>query len=109
MLLLFRRHDLPADHVIHAVGPVGEKPDLLAAAYSSCLDTAETAGLESIGFCCISTGIYGYPPDRAAPVALAAVHKWLTDHDGTGIKLVVFCVFDRFTEDLYTSEMRKVF
>jgi len=69
---------LPARYVIHAVGPVfgdglhGES-DLLASAYSRSLEVAEELGCRTIAFPALSTGIYGYPVDLAAPVAIAAV------------------------------------
>jgi O-acetyl-ADP-ribose deacetylase (regulator of RNase III) len=68
---------LPAKHVIHTVGPVwhggsrGEK-DVLASCYTSALRLAAEAGLHSIAFPCISTGIYGYPAELAAKVAVEA-------------------------------------
>ena len=67
-----------AEHIIHAVGPkyrdgsVAEKA-LLASAYTSALQLADDAGLESIAFPAISTGIYGFPPNKAAPVVHAAI------------------------------------
>ena len=67
-----------AEHIIHAVGPryrdgsAAEKA-LLASAYTSALQLADDAGLESIAFPAISTGIYGFPPDEAAPVVHAAI------------------------------------
>ena len=67
-----------AEHIIHAVGPryrdgsAAEKA-LLALAYNSALRLADYAGLESIAFPAISTGIYGFPPDEAAPVVHAAI------------------------------------
>jgi O-acetyl-ADP-ribose deacetylase (regulator of RNase III) len=69
---------LPARHVIHAVGPVwrgggaGEE-ELLASAYRCSLEVAEDLGCRTIAFPALSTGIYGYPPEQAAPVAVAAV------------------------------------
>ena len=69
---------LPARHVIHAVGPVwhgGERgePDLLASAHRRALEVAAALGCLTVAFPALSTGIYGYPPELAAPVALAAV------------------------------------
>ena len=67
-----------AEHIIHAVGPryrdgsAAEKA-LLASAYTSALQLADDTGLESIAFPAISTGIYGFPPDEAAPVVHAAI------------------------------------
>jgi O-acetyl-ADP-ribose deacetylase (regulator of RNase III) len=73
---------LPARFVFHAVGPVyrdgrhGE-PELLASCYRTCMQLAEERGLRSIAFPSISTGIYGYPLDEAARIALGEVKAWL--------------------------------
>jgi len=69
---------LAASHVIHAVGPVwsgggGGEPELLTSAYRRSLEVAEELGCRTIAFPALSTGIYGYPPELAAPVAVAAV------------------------------------
>jgi O-acetyl-ADP-ribose deacetylase (regulator of RNase III) len=78
--------DLVARHVIHAVGPVwrgggrGEE-SLLASAYRRSLELAREAGLRSIAFPAISTGVYGYPPAEAARVAVAAVREFLEVND----------------------------
>ena len=68
---------LPAQYVFHAVGPIysGTKEDaqLLASAYQSCLDLAERHHISSIAFPSLSTGVYGYPLDEAAPVALRTI------------------------------------
>jgi O-acetyl-ADP-ribose deacetylase len=95
--------------VIHAVGPVGEDPKALSSAYTSALDVADKAGLESIAFPAISTGIYGYSIHLATPVALRAVKNWLVAHEASSVRTVVFCVFGE--EDLlwYEPEMAKAF
>ena len=67
-----------ADNIIHAVGPIfrddsAEERQLLASAYTNALQLADDAGLESIAFPAISTGIYGFPPEEAAPVVHAAI------------------------------------
>ena len=87
---------LPARHVIHTVGPVWRgggygEPALLAACYRHALELAAQAGLETIAFPCISTGVYGYPPALAAPCALSAVQEALVCLPG--IREVVFCCF----------------
>jgi O-acetyl-ADP-ribose deacetylase len=74
---------LPARHVIHTVGPIaaiGKEPDAakLAACYRNSLALAAEHGLRSIAFPAISTGAYGYPPDRAAPVVSAAIESVLS-------------------------------
>ena len=90
---------LHANFVLHTVGPMGIKPDTLRSAYRSALDAAVTHEMRSVAFCCISTGIYGYPSKHATPVALSAVREWLQE-DGNRTKLdrIIFCVFE--TKDL---------
>ena len=87
---------LPAKHVIHAVGPVwrggGEgEPALLASCYRRSLEVAAANRLASIAFPCISTGVYGYPPEAAARVAIAAVRETLPSL--CGITEVTFCCY----------------
>lgn len=72
---------LPARHVIHAVGPVWRggdqgEPELLASAYRRSLEVAEELGCRTVALPALSTGIFGYPPELAAPVAVAAVRKF---------------------------------
>ena len=86
---------LPADHVIHTVGPiwtsgnVGE-PDLLASAYRQSLQVAAAHGARTVAFPSISTGVYGYPKDLAAETALNAVSEVLPDLDLDEVRFVVF-------------------
>ncbi len=80
-----KAYRLPARHVIHTVGPVwngggsGEAAKL-AGCYRRSLELAQEAGLRSVAFPSISTGVYGYPVERAARVALAAVRDFLLEH-----------------------------
>lgn len=71
---------LRARYVIHAVGPVwrgggDQEAELLASAHRRALEVAEGLGCKTIAFPALSTGVYGYPPERAAPVAVAAVSE----------------------------------
>ncbi|KAJ2507039.1 O-acetyl-ADP-ribose deacetylase macrod2 [Coemansia sp. RSA 2052] len=93
---------LPARHVIHAVGPVGEKPRLLAGAYTASLELAKTHGLRSIAFPCISTGVFAYPPEPACRVAVGAVRDWMAQNEGA-LERVVFCVFNEKNAALYSA------
>ena len=93
---------LTARHVIHTVGPVwyggnDDEPVLLESCYSRCLTVAQLHGLKSIAFPAISTGIYGYPKQPAAEIAVRTVtaQAWLDR--------VIFCCFDKATADLYRS------
>ena len=95
---------LPARHVIHAVGPVwggGERGEwkLLADCYRNSLKLAQENGLKSIAFPAISTGIYGFPPDRAALIAVRTVRETLPDVPA--VERVVFCCFGAESRDLH--------
>lgn len=98
-----RGYRLPAKHVIHAVGPVwnggdaGEE-ELLASCYRTAFDLAVAHRLSSIAFPAISTGIYGFPPDRAARIAVGTIASEVagTAH---GLERLVFCCFARASAD----------
>jgi O-acetyl-ADP-ribose deacetylase (regulator of RNase III) len=99
-------HDLPARHVIHTVGPVWKggqagEPALLAACYRNSLDLAEAAGARSVAFPAISTGVYGYPADEAATIALRTLRDWLAGRDDYDITLVAF-------DDRAAAHLRRV-
>ena len=105
---LTKGYQLPARHIIHAVGPVwrggsSDEASLLASCYSRSLTLAGEAGLTSIAFPNISTGIYGYPKDKACQVALTTVTGFL-DHDAT-LKRVVFVCFDAENFALYEQAL----
>ena len=91
--------DLPAAHVIHTAGPIwgevepAEADAQLGSCYRNSLDLAVELGASSIAFPNVSTGIYGFPPDRAAKVATAAVSAWLEENPGA-LDSVEFVCFD---------------
>jgi O-acetyl-ADP-ribose deacetylase (regulator of RNase III) len=90
---------LPASHVIHAVGPVwrggkADEDDRLASCYRTALTLLVARQLGSIAFPAISTGVYGFPADRAARIAVGTVVSELSA-DARGIVRVVFCCFSR--------------
>ncbi len=102
--------NLPAKHVIHTVGPVwrgghNKEPGILASCYVESLKLATALGLTSIAFPAISTGVYGYPPDQAANVALKAVVDFL-DSSATSVKLVKFVLYDARALGIYEHEFR---
>lgn len=90
-------YNLPCGYVIHTVGPTvadrptGEDCEALAGCYRACLEAAESRGLESVAFCCISTGVFHFPGRQAAQIAVKTVRAFLDGHDG--IRRVVFNVF----------------
>ncbi len=92
-----RAYNLPSKYILHTVGPmVGlsvteEDGRVLRNCYLSCLNLAEKVGLRSVVFCCVSTGVFGYPCDEAAAIAVGAVKNWLLEHR-SGMR-VVFDVF----------------
>jgi O-acetyl-ADP-ribose deacetylase (regulator of RNase III) len=97
---------LKAKHVIHTVGPVWRgggqgEPELLASCYRKSLLLAEEKGLGSVAFPNISTGVYGYPRDKAAALAVETVKKTLGETPG--IKRVVFVCFDGENFRLYRN------
>lgn len=106
-----RGHNLPARHVIHTVGPVWRGGDegeaaLLAACYANSLALGRAHGLTSIAFPAISTGVYGYPPAKAARLAVRVVSAILDDD--TGWQEVTLCAFDDQTAELYLAELGKI-
>ncbi len=98
-------YNLPSKHVIHTVGPIanGRPTNLhceqLASCYRSCLDLATGNGLRSIAFCCISTGVFGFPQEEAAQIAVRTVREWL-DRSSSDMT-VVFNVFSQEDEAIY--------
>ena len=102
-----RGYRLPAKHVIHAVGPVwnggaGGEEELLASCYRAALDLAAACRLVSAAFPSISTGVYRFPPDRAAHVAVGTVAAELASSP-RGIAHVVFCCFAPHAADHHLS------
>lgn len=103
---LTRGHRLPAKFVIHTVGPVWQggtagEPELLASCYRRALEIAAQHGLRSIAFPCISTGVYGYPVEQAARIAIAAVRSTIAD--AASVEQVYFCCFSAGDLALYAE------
>jgi O-acetyl-ADP-ribose deacetylase (regulator of RNase III) len=102
---------LPARHVIHAVGPryrdgAHGEAESLANAYRNSLARASEAGLESVAFPAISTGIYHYPLDEAAASSLGAVIEYLREHPE--IRLIRFVLWDQTTLAAYERELQRL-
>jgi O-acetyl-ADP-ribose deacetylase len=105
--VITRGHRLPATYVIHAVGPVWrdgahDEPQLLDRAYESAfLRAREHADIRTLAFSAISTGIYGFPKQRAARIAVDAMRRnerWFDE--------IIACVFDAENEALYASLLK---
>lgn len=97
-------YNLPSRYILHTVGPsiktVVTKKDelLLESCYKNCLNLAYQHNVKTIAFCCISTGVFCFPKNRAAKIAIETVKKYLAD---TKIKQVIFNVFDDEDESIY--------
>ena len=97
---------LPARFVIHAVGPVWNggaqgETEALARCYRRALALAAENGAKSVAFPCVSTGIFGYPPESAAKTAVNAVRKFLSESGGEGLEEIVFCCFSASDLEIY--------
>lgn len=102
---------LPARFVIHAVGPVWQgggagEADLLAGCYRNALELAARQGLATVAFPAISTGIYGYPPEAAAPVAVRAAAEVLAREPG--LREVTFCCFGAASARLHRRAVEEL-
>lgn len=97
--------ELPARWVIHTVGPVysasEDRSELLAACHTESLAVADELGARSVAFPAISTGVYGYPLEEAAPVAIAAIQG-----AGTRVEDVRFVLFDHASYDAFDRALR---
>lgn len=101
-----RGHRLKARHIIHTVGPVWRggdngEPELLKSCYENSLRLAAQHSLGSIAFPCISTGIFGYPADLAAQIAVATVQTFVSRQ--SSVAQVVFCCFSEQDLKLYQN------
>jgi len=102
--IITQGYNLPAKHVIHTVGPIIEsgqpteqQKEQLAQCYRSCLDLAEKHQLQSIAFCCISTGVFHFPNELAAEIAVKTVKEYPLQ----SLKTIVFNVFLDKDRDIY--------
>jgi len=101
-------YDLPARHIIHTVGPVwrgGEdgEPELLAECYRNSLKVAQEYGARSIAFPAISTGIYGFPVERAAPIAVSTVREETILYDEAFDRILFVCFDERSETEFATA------
>ena len=91
-------HETGFRYLLHTPGPVWKggsrgEADALAACYRNALDAAHGLSLVSLGLPSISTGIFGYPLDLAAPVAVETVREWIAAHESTTLQKVVFAMY----------------
>ena len=102
--------NLPCKYVLHTVGPIidgrvtKKDKELLASCYRSCLALAAENNLESVAFCCISTGEFHFPNDLAAEIAVATVKEFLEKQ--TSVKKVIFNVFKDLDKAIYEKLLR---
>lgn len=100
-------YNLPANYILHTVGPIIQwevtknDEELLASCYRECLKLAADTGVESIAFCCLSTGVFRFPQQRAAEIAVDTVKKYMDTDDR--IKKVIFNVFKDEDLKIYQS------
>ncbi|MDO4841813.1 MAG: protein-ADP-ribose hydrolase [Phoenicibacter congonensis] len=103
-------YNLPCKHVLHTVGPIvqGELTDehreLLASCYKSCLQTAAEHGLKSVAFCCISTGVFCFPNEEAAKIAIKTCQEFTKNP--TSIEKIIFNVFLDKDKKIYERLLR---
>ena len=103
-----KAYNLPCKYVIHTVGPIipnGIPTDFqkeqLASCYRNIMACADENGLESVAFCCISTGEFRFPNELAAEIAVKTVSDYLSTHPNTSLKHIVFNVFKDIDKDIY--------
>jgi O-acetyl-ADP-ribose deacetylase (regulator of RNase III) len=103
-----KAYNLPCKYVIHTVGPIipnGIPTDFnkeqLASCYRSIMACADENGLESVAFCCISTGEFRFPNGLAAEIAVKTVKDYLLAHPNTSLKYIVFNVFKDVDREIY--------
>lgn len=105
-------YDLPCQYIIHTVGPVWNggkhgEADLLANCYRNSLQLAVQKGIRSVAFPSISTGVYSYPVDEAAKIAVYTVNQFIEEHPGE-LDLVEWVLFDQATYDVYENALNQV-
>lgn len=105
-----KAYNLPCRYILHTVGPIISGPltqkdcELLESCYRSCLELAAEHGLESVAFCCISTGEFHFPNERAAQIAVDTVKKFMQEK--TSVRKVIFNVFKDQDREIYNRLLR---
>ena len=108
-----KAYNLPCDYVIHTVGPIwnggrNREEELLANCYFNSMKLAMDNGIRSIAFPSISTGVYSFPVELAAKIAVHTVNRFLQDNPDC-FDLVEWVLFDTHTESVYESEVDKIY
>ncbi len=108
-VIVTKGYNLPAKYIFHTVGPIYEgikRNDIdLALCYLNSLEQADKMGLKNIVFCSISTGVYGFPINRASDIAINTVRNYLKEHHSS-LK-VVFDLFSKFDYEIYERKLNK--
>ena len=104
-------YNLPSKYVIHTVGPVWRggyknEPELLASCYKKSLEIAIEKNIKSIAFPNISTGVYGFPKDNAADIAISVINNFLKKNND--IERIVFVVFDEENYEIYQEKLERI-
>ncbi len=108
-----KAYNLPARHVLHTVGPIvrgavtAEDRSLLESSYRSCLALAAEYALESVAFCCISTGEFHFPNEEAAQIAVRTVKEFMSEHAGNAPTKVIFNVFKDIDHEIYSRLLKR--
>lgn len=105
--------NLPAKYVLHTVGPIVPtgrplftQKVQLASCYHSCLNLAAKNNLESVAFCCISTGEFRFPNDLACEIAVTTVRSWMESHPNSSVKTIIFNTFKNIDHELYQNALK---
>jgi O-acetyl-ADP-ribose deacetylase (regulator of RNase III) len=112
-LIVTSGYNLPTKYIFHVVGPIydSKKANLnkfkLMESYLNCLSEAKKRNIKSITFCCISTGVFGFPKHNAVDIAITTVIEWIKHNKDFSID-VVFCVYTDQDEKLYREYLKKL-
>lgn len=111
--VITKGYNLPAEYVIHTVGPVWRggshgEAELLASCYKESLKLAVERGIRTIAFPSISTGAYGYPVELAAPIAINTVAEFVDSASSSSIEEVRFVCFHEKTYEIYRRELDRL-
>ena len=109
-----KAYNLPCKYVIHTVGPIipngiptAFQKEQLASCYHNIMACADENGLESVAFCCISTGEFRFPNQLAAEIAVKTVSDFFVEHPESSVKQVVFNVFKDMDKEIYEEILRR--